>query len=120
MGLFDQAFGSGDWLATQTRAADGDRTATYTRGATSETVSVLLGQVAYQSIAEGGVRVELGDRDYMIRVADMTTFGTPRIGDRITEAGVVYEVMTPDNGEPHWRYSGVDRTEYRIHVKRVA
>lgn len=119
MGLFDKAFGAGGWLNDQTRKADGDRQVTYTRGATSITVSAVLGRVAYLSTADGGVRVEVGDRDYLIRTADLT-FGEPWVGDRITAAdGKVFEVQTPDNGEPAWRYSDPDETEYRIHVKRV-
>lgn len=121
MSLFADAFGAGGWLAKQARTADGNRTVAYTRGATSRTVPAVLGRVAYRSTPDGAapVRVEVGDRDYLILAADMAAFGEPRLGDRVTDGGVVYELQTPDTGEPAWRFSDADGTEYRLHVKRV-
>lgn len=117
-GLFDKAF-AGGWLAQQARSADGNRTVAYTRGATSRTVPAVLGRVAYLSTADGAVRVEVGDRDYLILVADLAAFGAPDIGDRVTDGGQVYEVQDTNTGEPAWRFSDADRTEWRIHVKKA-
>lgn len=120
MSLFDDAF-EGGWLAGMAAAADGNRTVSYRRGATTISVPAILGQIVYRSDLEGSapVRVELGDRDYMILVADLS-LGVPAIGDRITDGGLVYEVQTPNTGERHWRYTGPDESEYRIHTKRVS
>lgn len=111
-----------DWLPAQVQAAAGV-SVTYTRGATSIALTAVVGRVAYRVDAEGGRRVELGDRDYLITAADLT-FGTPRVGDRVTEtidgAAVVFELQDTDTGEPCWRWSDPQRTEYRCHVKRVA
>ena len=108
-----------DWLTTQVQAAAGE-SVTYTRNATSITLTAVVGRTVFASNAEGGARIEFGDRDYLIAAADLT-FGTPREGDRITDAaGLVFEVQEPGTGEPAWRYSDPDRTEFRIHVKRVA
>lgn len=118
MTLFEK---SRTWLPGMTQAAAGV-TVTYTRGATSVTLAAVVGQVAYRVDAEGGRRVELGDRDYLILASDLT-FGTPRAGDRVTEtidgAAVTFEAQDTDTGEPCWRWSDPQRTEYRIHVKKV-
>jgi len=118
--LFDKAF-TGGWLAGMAQAADGNRSVSYTRAATTITVPAVLGQIAYRSQAEGSapVRIELGARDYMILVADLSSFGVPALGDLITDGDLVFEVQTPDTGERHWRYTGPDETEYRIHTNRV-
>ena len=68
-----------------------------------------------------GARIEFGDRDYLITAADLT-FGEPALGDRITESigsegSRTFEVMTPNTGEPAWRYSDQGRTVWRIHTK---
>ncbi len=34
-------------------------------------------------------------------------------------AGLVFEVQTPETGEPAWRYSDPENVEFRIHMKRV-
>lgn len=108
-----------DWLPGKVQDAAG-ATVTYARGAQSITLTAVAGRTVFSSNAEGGPRVEFGDRDYLIAVADLT-FGTPRVGDRVTETVggrvTTFEVQTPDTGEPAWRYS--DDLTYRIHCKRV-
>lgn len=96
---------------------------TYARaGQSSLALSAWVGRIAFRSDYGGGVRVELGDRDYFVAVADLT-LGTPRLGDRITETiggtAVTFEVQTPETGEACWRYHDPDRTVYRLHCKRV-
>ena len=94
---------------------------TYTRQGRSIPLTAIIGRTAFASNLDGGARVQWGDRDYLIEVADLT-FGEPKLGDRITETiddvEVVFEVMTPSTGEPAWRYSDQTRTLWRLHVKR--
>lgn len=115
MNLFDKAK---TWLPAMLQSAAGS-TVSYRRGATSITLTAVIGQTVFSSNVEGAARIERGDRDYLILVADLT-LGVPRIGDRITDAnGLVFEVQTPETGEPAWRYSDPERAEYRLHMKRV-
>ena len=117
--LFQKARG---WLHTTALRAAGV-TVTYARGASSLTVSAIVGRTVFSSNALDGPRIEFGDRDYLIQATDLT-IGEPAIGDRITEIidGVtrVFEVLTPGTGEPAWRWSDPAHTVYRIHCKRVS
>jgi hypothetical protein len=110
------------WLPAMEEKADG-RQITYTRGGESITVTARVGRTAFAQNEEGKARILIGDRDYLIEVANLT-FGEPRIGDRITEAidgtAHVFEIMDLPTGEPPWRYSDPDHTTWRIHVKRVS
>lgn len=100
---------------------------TYRRGGASAALTPWVGrtQFAREPTEPGGAAVVWGDRDYLLAVADLTAagFGLPQIGDRLTEtiAGteMTFEVVTPDTGEPEWRYSDQTRLIYRLHVKRV-
>lgn len=121
MTLFQKAAA---WLPAQDEAADGT-TLTITRGAAStDEVPACRGRVAYRLDSEDGRRVQLGDRDYLIRVEEYVLRGEtvlPALGDRFTETGAaeVYELLDPGNGEPAWRYSDETNTRYRLHVKKV-
>ena len=111
------------WLNQQIQAA-AKVTVTYTRGAESITITTaVVGRTVFASNVEGGARIEFGDRDYLIPVDDLT-FGEPAIGDRITETvdgtAKIFEVLTPDTGEPAWRYSDPQHTVWRLHVKQVS
>lgn len=99
---------------------------TLSRGSQVTTgVTAVVGQVAFRMDADGGQRVQVGDRDYLVRAEEYLIGGeavTPRIGDRYQEDGAsdVWELQDPENGEPAWRYSdGETRLVYRLHVKRV-
>ena len=106
------------WLPATAKLAAGV-TVTYARGGTTATVSALQGRTVFASVQEGGPRIEFGDRDYLILAADLILFGEPAIGDRVTDGGEVYEVLTPGTGEPAWRWSDPAHISYRIHTKRV-
>jgi hypothetical protein len=113
------------WLPDmEQRAAGVTGGVTYTRGATVLTeVPAVVGRTVFASNQMGGARVEFGDRDYLIAAADLT-LGEPALGDRITEtidgAAVVFEIVTPDTGEPAYRWSdGETRVTWRVHTKRV-
>jgi hypothetical protein len=71
---------------------------------------------------ESGVAVQWSERVYLIEVADLVLGGqptTPDRGDRITEAGMIWELAPPETGDPSWRYSDQGRTLYRCYFKRV-
>jgi hypothetical protein len=71
---------------------------------------------------ESGVAVQWSERVYLIEVADLVLGGqptTPKRGDRITEAGMIWELAPTDTGDPFWRYSDPGRTLYRCYTKRV-
>lgn len=102
---------------------------TYSRGNDSVSLTAVVGRTLFSSVSpgtgNGRASVEWGDRDYLIRVADLVLNGspiTPQKGDQITHTvngvSLVFELMTP-TGEPAWRYSDELRTTYRIHTKRV-
>lgn len=97
---------------------------TYARaGSGPLSLTAVPGATVYQSAPDGaGVRQEVSERDYLVAVADLT-LGTPALGDRVTETingtAVTFEVATPKNGEPEWRYSSQWNVLYRIHCKRV-
>lgn len=95
---------------TYARAAGGTLALTAIRGLTTADSQELPG------------RIEISARDYLIAVADLTG-GPPAIGDRVTEtingAAKTFEVMTPETGEPAWRYANELRQHYRIHCKAV-
>lgn len=118
------------WLTGQV-VLNGGRLVTITRGAASvSNVSVAVGDSNYSRRAQdaaGGIGVNFGDRDYLIPTATfLGLFGgtTPQKGDRIIEViggvSTVFEVLTPDDDSPHWRYSDIQRTLMRIHTKRVS
>ena len=99
---------------------------TYTRvtGGTLA-LTVIPGQTVYTSQETPG-RVEISARDYQVVVADLMTAGVetpPKIGDRITEtingAAKTFELQTPDNGDPAWRYASQWRVLYRGRFKAV-
>jgi len=113
-----------DWLPGKVREAAGVGI-TYARGAESIGITATVGRTVFSSLAEGAPRVEFGERDYLILAADLVIGGgtsEPAIGDRITEtidgSDVVFEVVTPETGEPAWRWSDPQRTVWRVHVKR--
>lgn len=112
-----------DWLPGRAAQVAGV-SVTYTRGTTSATVAALVGRTVFASQLDGGPRIEFGDRDYLIEAADLTTFGEPQIGDRITEVvgstTRVWEIKTPGTGEPAWRWSDPQHTRYRVHTTQVA
>jgi hypothetical protein len=99
----------------------------YARGATVVTITAesgaaWVGRTAFTSVQQGAIRVEWGDRDYLILASALAAIGEPAEGDRITETvngtAKVFEVMSP-GGEPPWRYSDPQRSVFRLHVKQV-
>ena len=111
------------WLPTATLAAAGVTLTVTRNGVATADVPAVVGQTAFVNKADGATRVTVGDRDYIVRLADFP-YPEPALGDRFTETvgGVeaVYEVMTPDTGEPAWRLSEATGVSWRIHAKQVS
>ncbi len=111
-------------IERQQVAAVSGNTISYQRGVQSIDLTNIAwtGRTVFASNMDDAARIEFGDRDYLIPVANLT-FGEPQIGDRIAETVGstihTFEAMTPDTGEPAWRYSDQGRTVYRIHTKEV-
>lgn len=120
MNLFAKAK---QWLPAAVQTAAGV-TVTYARGVEQVTLTAVVGRTAFASNEQGAARVEFGDRDYLIAVADLVIGGRavePADGDTVTDAdGQRFEVKRPGTGEPAWRYSDPQRTTYRLHTKRTA
>lgn len=121
MGLLDD----GITLLNRLEESAAGVSVTYIRGAQTLDITAVVGRTAFAQTAPspGGASLIIGDRDYLIDVADLT-WGEPAEGDRIeqtvNEVDCVFELMRPDTGEPAWRFSDPTRTKYRLHMKQVA
>lgn len=94
---------------------------TYTRGATSATVTGTTGQTTFETDSEFGV-LKIESRDFLITASRLSAFGEPVRGDKITETQgsnmVTHEVLDMP-GIPPFSYSDFGRTRMRIHTKRI-
>ena len=115
------------WLRDTLQDSD-PYTATYTDDSTATAISltVWLGRTVFAQLIEGKGRVEFGELDVMIRADELLVSGskiTPARGDRIAltlnGTAVTLELMTPQTGEPPWRYSDPQRELLRVHCKRT-
>ena len=119
--LFEKAT---TWLKSKLAIGAGI-TVTYTRSSTSLSITAVVGRTVFNSGIDGpGLRIEYGERDYLITASALASLGEPQLGDRITEtvggATRVFEVMQPSSGDPPWRWSDPAMIVYRIHVKQVS
>lgn len=115
------------WLNNTLQESAGVSVTYTTPAGVSLSLTPWLGRTLFASNLQSAARVEWGELDFLIPVADLTSGGTafePAIGHRITltigGSSKVFEVMRPSTGEPAWRYSDPGQTVYRIHVKRVS
>jgi hypothetical protein len=99
---------------------------TYSRGNEAVPLTAWVGRT--QALTDGRsqtpqVKVDIGERDYLIPVAELhqSGFGEPQKGDRITEVlngcEVTFEV-SPAEGVPAWKWSDAERTRYRVLTKK--
>jgi hypothetical protein len=86
------------------------------------TVPATVGSTTFEVVSAGGVLERIESRDYLIAAAALGALGAPQRGDQIRETtgGACHtaEVLAPGR-EPHWRWSDVNRTCYRIHTKHL-
>jgi len=115
-----------DWLQDQQKAHVAQMV-TYSRGGQQLSISATIGRTEFDVDPGDGFGVRVEARDYLIHAADLVLGGVtvkPQRGDRIRETRAdgdtaVYEVMSPADGEPVWRYSDDYRRRLRIHTKEV-
>jgi hypothetical protein len=105
---------------------------TYTRlvGGVEREVALTgwLGNTLFAGLTEQDVSVQWGEIDVLFVAADLvlptTGATTPHAGDRLAftlqGTAMVFEVASPDTGEPAWRWSDHFRTRLRVHCKRVS
>lgn len=86
-----------------------------------------VGRTVFASQMEGAASIEIGDRDYLIPAEDLQVGGVqfePNRGDQLAETlegtTEVYEIVSPNTGEPAWRWSDPQHTIFRVHTKQVA
>ncbi len=117
------------WLETQrvrhlTTAVVYRRPATGSGGSTVRelTVPATVGSTTFEVVSAAGVLERIESRDYLIGAAALTACGPPQRGDQVIEvtggARHTAEVLAPGR-EPHWRWSDVNRSCYRIHTKHL-
>jgi hypothetical protein len=94
----------------------------YRRGTQEVQVTATVGRTIFKLQTGIGAVEHVEARDYLISAALLTTFGTPKPGDRIIEERdgqrFTAEVMAP-GGEPAWRWSDSGRLTFRIHTKHL-
>lgn len=116
--MSDMLLTASAFIATQ-RRAHMSRTVTYRRVAAQESVSATVGKTVFRTDGGNGVFVHAETRDYLIDVADLAAFESPRRGDVIVETinniTEAYQVTAPD-GEDVFKLEN-DRTVYRVHTQ---
>lgn len=110
------------WLDRQRRAY-ASQDVRYARGAdVLASVPATIGRTLFDLTDADGVVTRAESRDFIITAADLIlpTAGSiePKVGDKITEGGFVYEVL-PFGNEPHWRWGDPARVSLRIHTKQI-
>jgi hypothetical protein len=110
-----------DWLAGM-RKQHMAREVTYARGQVSVQLLAAVGQTVFEVDSGLPVAQRWESRDFLVAAADLVLGGEPvepQRGDRITDGGVVYEVLAPGN-EDCFRKSDPYGVTLRIHTKQVA
>lgn len=125
MSFWSSAF---SWLADTLQNDWDGYSATYTdaSSATNISLTVWLGRTVFASNVQGKGRIEFGELDLMIRADELIVSGSkilPAKGDSIAltlnGTAMTLDLMTPQTGEPAWRYSDPQRELLRVHCKRV-
>lgn len=108
------------WL-TEQRARFLSRQVVYGRGDDSVQIAATVGTTTFDVDDGYGVVQTWQSRDYLVAAADLILGGAvtkPQRGDRITDNGKVYEVMTPGK-EDVFKPSDQYGLTLRIHTKQV-
>lgn len=113
------------WLE-KTRRRYAAQTVVYRRASSSTTLRASPARTVFEVDTSDGLRTNLRINDYLINVTDLVLDGIPTEpapGDQIIDGdlsrGEIFEVMSPSESEPAWRYSDNYRRVYRIHTKYV-
>jgi|694.fasta_scaffold04174_29 hypothetical protein len=95
---------------------------TYTRGASSVTISrAVPGRSVHDVTQDGSVIEQIKSRDYILLASELKIGGvviTPQRGDQITEGAKIYKVLSV-GGEAAWRYQDQTMQTLRIHTKET-
>ncbi len=109
------------WLRSQ-RRTHMTTTVTYTRGSDSVELPATPAITNQPREDANGFPIRVESAEFIITAADLIVGGVtvlPKIGDTITHAGVVYDVL-PEPGLDCWRYCDSDRATIRVHAKQVS
>lgn len=114
MSVFDNATSK---LMTTLRRYAG-ASATYRRGASTVSVTVVPGRTDADLVDDDGIATRMTADDWIVSAASITSLNEPKTKDRIVVGGTTYEVISLGQ-EGCWRFTDQTRTEYRIHTRRV-
>ena len=105
--------------------ADLARTVTYRRGPLSVSLPATVGQSEMDVLDAAGAAVRIAAKDYLVTAADLVLGGPgapgvePARGDLIEdERDGTFEVLSPMQGEPDWRWMA-GRRLYGVPVMEV-
>jgi hypothetical protein len=114
---------SSNWLG-QMRKTHLSRTVVYSRNGETAPVLASKGKTHGEISTEEGLTIDASVQDWLIEAADLAVFDEPEDGDRIIEtvsgANVIWEVHSPGEPEPTWRWADSFRKTYRIHCVEVS
>ena len=113
MGLLEDA---ASWLNTRREECLSVPIQYQFRSGGSAELTATVGRTLFRAEDQYGVTIRVESRDFLVSVNQMPR--EPQRGDRITYAGRIYEVLSP-NGEPVWRWSGPQHVTRRIHTKEI-
>lgn len=77
-----------------------------------------LGRTLFNTLTQTGNRIEWGELDLLLPAQSFVPAAGDRVAITIGDSEVLYEVKAPA-GDPAWRWSDPQRTQWRIHLKRV-
>lgn len=113
------AFADAAAEVAETLAEEVGESVTYARGATSVTLTAVVGQSSETTVDDKGNMLVVRLRDFLVR-RSVLTLGEPKTGDRITRAdGSIWEV-SPTSNDRGFRDSDNHGVSWRIHTKRVS
>jgi hypothetical protein len=97
---------------------------TYRRGGSVmvDGLAATPGKTVFRLDSGYGVSVRKDMRDFLINTEDLILNGVvvePEKRDEIIHDGIIYEVSSPGNDEPAWRYSDAYNQTLRIHTKNM-
>jgi hypothetical protein len=88
---------------------------TYARGATTATVTALIGKTEFWGEDRSSYHDRYERRDFLIKATSLAAFTEPQEGDLITDGAGEWVVQVPDGVPKPWVYSDAARTVMRIH-----
>lgn len=81
-----------------------------------------LGRTLFNTLTQTGNRIEWGELDLLLPAQNFTPAAGDRVAITLTRGDVAYEILCEvkaPGSDPAWRWSDPQRTQWRIHLKRV-